>query len=373
MKKRFKRSIEDMVELRKKSMIDKIMYVTWKGKLTNKKDLKKFFKRKEIEVIQKREAKIGGDWNIWHQMRALDFGLREVKSDQRVLKTRADVYIQKHYLKKLLSGDLPESNSPSGTEVFEEKVWSPFFVINEPFHICDWCFYGKSEDIRKLVNYDARYDFLYKVEYSLPEVRRFVHPYIKEFRIIEEYLENYDHVNKYEVKNRKACDIRRMKSDTYSKLISLYHKIVLEDFYFGHDAVQLRNRNLLSERAGEVKYDYSFEKNICRIDESKRYRLICSDTEWLKSELLDRKKRSKDFTGGKIRSLIKKPFEFWKKNDVGVEEISYDEKCDKKYYDEESLKIDDNRYYMVYKYLLELLGITDELRKSLRKYLKLGF
>ena len=53
--------------------------------------------------------------------------------------------------------------------------------------MADECFYGRKENIETLVNYDARFDFIFKISYGRSHVRRFAHPYL-EIPAVLQYL-----------------------------------------------------------------------------------------------------------------------------------------------------------------------------------------
>ncbi len=291
MQERFRKSISEMEKLRKKGLINEIIFVTWRGRMEGRDSLKKYLSNKDVRLITSKESKFGGRNSIWHQMKALDIALRNIPSGYHVLKTRTDVYIEKDFLERLFSGGIEHLQNSADSGVFENRMWVPSFEIQTPFYFCDYCFWGLRKDIDKLVNYDARYDALYELSSAIAETRRFIHPYLKEFQFLEHYLLNYIGPNRDHIlfENRKKLMKRRLNSEVFSQYLSFYYKCALTDFYIDYSPVSFKDKRLFTEnhdmcRVSEANYFDSFIENFLQEPYKSRHTIMCTKTSWIKSQ-----------------------------------------------------------------------------------------
>ncbi|MEE2746653.1 MAG: hypothetical protein VX617_07205 [Pseudomonadota bacterium] len=170
--------------------------------------------------------------NLLSQMVALYIGLGRTNTNNYVLKTRTDVYLEPEALlyvfNKDLSIDLP-NNFANVRTPFDEKVCVWGVEATVPFYIHDLFFFGSHNDISKLVNMDIRYDVLYKMSKEKIHIRRFLHPFIHEYPIFEKFL-HIEHVlgNTEEFPNEYRIQVleKLLKDDMYILVLSLYYKVV---------------------------------------------------------------------------------------------------------------------------------------------------
>lgn len=354
---RFKRSVAEMAELKQDGLVDNIIFVTWKGRLDE--DIERFLEDYDVEIIEKKESPVGGEGNIWHQMRALDYGLRDIPTKSRVLKTRTDVYIEKKFLKRLFSGKVDYIGEPAGSGVFEERIWSPYFELGVPFYLCDYCFFGLKKDIEKLVNFDSRYDFLYDIEQSNPEVRRFIHPYLQKYPFLEEYLMYYKGHN---FKNRKEPRgdllISRLNSPIYGAFMSFYYKILLSDFYLNYDPVTFADGGWIRSESTPVtlaRDGTEFISNFQLGPGEGRHLLYSDQNSWLESQFTD---EPNDDVPQNIIKGIEKPFSEWKTTNITQKDIQTDIERDAEFFDLNNYP--DNRISKLFADLiLDPLGLTE--------------
>ena len=164
---RFKKSLNDLIQLQKEGVVGKIILSTW---YNWRQDMKQKPQRwrflldllTNIKVVESSEPDVHPNM-IWHQMKSLEVGLDNTKS-KYILKTRTDVYIDPDFIRGL------EENCGN-------KIWIPWYQRVHPFYMADECFYGPRDKIENLVNYCEDYDNKYKVEIAPSHVRRWAHSY----------------------------------------------------------------------------------------------------------------------------------------------------------------------------------------------------
>lgn len=323
---RFEQSVTEMRELEERGLIDHILFVTWQGRLDGKPQFENILNDAGIEVIEKRESPVGGTGSVWHQMRALDYGLRALPSECRVLKTRSDTHIEQPFLERLLSGDIEHIHTRAGSDVFEERIWAPFVNVRDPFYICDYCFYGHRVDMERLVHYDIRYDILFDLPRGgTPEERRFIHPYLLDYPFLESYME-YDRSGEYV--DRRALLESRLDSPVYSAFYAFYFKCILEDFYVEYDPVTFKNLDRLPGRI--VNHDHEFVANFLPGPEEESPGRYCYYTDWIESQFGDPPDES---VPQHIVDGIKRSFDEWKEYEIQREALLADIERDKQYFD----------------------------------------
>jgi hypothetical protein len=326
MPERFKRSITEMQELKRRGLIDYLLFVTWCGRLEGKSKFNEILNDAEVEVIEKEESPIGGVGSVWHQMRALDYGLRALPSDCRVLKTRSDTHIEQPFLEQLLSGDIEYIHTPAGSDVFRERIWTPFANIRDPFYIGDYCFYGHKNDMERLVHYDIRYHILFDLPRGgTPEERRFIHPYLLDYPFLESYMK-YDRSGEYV--DRRALLESRLNSPVYSAFYSFYFKCILEDFYVEYDPVTFNNVDRLSGKI--VDHDHEFKTNFFPGLEEESPGRYCYYMDWIESQFGDPPDES---VPQHVVEGIERSVDEWQEYEIHREALLADIKRDKQYFD----------------------------------------
>lgn len=269
----FKKSIRDLVKLRNKNLVKEIILSTWKGEPSKHPDVLHFLKKNKITIIESNEPEVNKkspyyktDY-IWHQMKALDIGLRSINGGRFVLKSRTDVYINPEFIKKLakekevllrITKDLPKGN------VFTHKVWVPWFELTKPFFMADECFFGAKEDLQKLYNYNRDYFVKYDMGPDVHHVMRYINPFLESYPLLYsvltkynsdrtlkniikrsfsklyEKLKAYSLLRRISEKNRFVTLSRRMKNSNYIDLLAAYYFILYSHFYI--DLVSFKNQ-----------------------------------------------------------------------------------------------------------------------------------
>ncbi|HLD97885.1 MAG TPA: hypothetical protein VI815_01010 [Candidatus Nanoarchaeia archaeon] len=189
----FKKSLQDLSELKKQGLVNNIYFSTWKGEPQKNPEIHQLMKDMNVIIMESEEPAVGGEGNIWKQMKALDVGLGNIKGNNFILKTRSDVYIHPDFLKKIItSKDLFEitEDLPNGN-IFKAKVWVPWFEITRPFYMADECFYGLKNDLKLLVNYEKKYFEEYTLGPGGPHIMRFINPFLEKYPILYNSLEKY--------------------------------------------------------------------------------------------------------------------------------------------------------------------------------------
>ena len=217
----FKKSILDLLAMRKEGLVNKILFSTWLGEVEKYPDIHKFLDKHDIRIIRSKEPSPRGTKNsptIWCQMKALEIGLKNIEKNRFALKTRTDVYINPLFLRKLfkekesllkITKDLPKGN------LFRYKVWIFYYEIKTPFHMGEECFFGDRDDLKNLVNYESSYDIDYKIGGGISHIRRYINPFLRDYPIFFEYLKKYnkDTLSKSIVEKEKIL----LKYDLYRK------------------------------------------------------------------------------------------------------------------------------------------------------------
>ena len=258
-----KKSISSIVPLRKSGIINRIIFSTWKGEISkNAPEMYDFLKKNNVVLIESEEPKDPGKGSIWCQMKSLEVVLDYIEPDRFLLRTRTDAYISPEFLRKINNN--PEvfkitDNLPGGN-LFQFKIWVPWYELTVPMYLADECFMGQCKDMRFLINYDNMYDTKYVMRNGPTHVRRFIHPFLEKFPILYESMEKYNKESKartwVRLFSRKVFDLERfnmirkidkigkfkvlknkVKNDSYIKCLAAYYLILNSHFYIDGKSV----------------------------------------------------------------------------------------------------------------------------------------
>jgi len=231
----FSRSLDSLTGIRE---VKEVILATWEEEAAdNAATLAGLAHRFDLNVLAVPEPP---QWsgNLLSQMLALYVGTNHAAC-RNILKTRTDVFIEPDALKHVFAKDraisLPE-NMTAGAPVFGEKVCVWGVESTSPFYMHDLFFFASKPDMLKLVNMDVRYDFLYNMTKEKVHIRRFIHPFIHEFPILEKFL-HVAHVlgatvefpNDY----RYAVLEKMLGEQLYVLILALYYRLVAA--YFTND------------------------------------------------------------------------------------------------------------------------------------------
>ena len=287
---RFKESIKDLVQMRKEGLVNQIIFSTWDYEVEKHKELMDFLKKNDVIIIGSVEPQDRGEGNIWCQMKSLDVGLDKVDTDRFVLKNRSDIYINPEFLRKLFieKEDLLKitHNLPKGN-IFKYKIWVHYYELKTPFHMGEECLFGHKHDIKLMVNYEKLYDEL-KVGNAISHIRRFIHPFLKDYPMLNSYLKSYSKdtlfktlaikfskkvfevrgfkiARKISAKNKLTSLQKKLKDDGFVDILALYYSILYTHFYidgnsFTNQIVNVADR---PESTPGVELDpFEFSKNL---------------------------------------------------------------------------------------------------------------
>lgn len=300
--------------------VDRILFVTWTERLEDE-SLVTFLEEHGVEIFRAKESPVSGHGNIWHQMRALDLGLQNIPDNYRVLKTRSDVYIDKDFVRKALTGQIEEMHSEAGSGLFDEKIWVPFFAVDKPFYICDFCFYAKKTDMKKLYNYDMRYEASYDLGVNLTEKRRFISPYFDHFPFLKTYYsvffdEGWGRNVLYNNRHRYLHE--RLQSKHFGALLAFYYNIMDKDYYVKYEPIQFR------DGAHYDKYEPlgdKFMANFKRGPKNSEFNLLCKSSEWLDNQVSNVYNTDVPLA---IRKHLSKDFSDWQEFTIHEGELKYE-------------------------------------------------
>lgn len=229
---KFRKSLQDFIAMRSEGIIKDIYFSTWFGEVEKSPEFNNFLKQNKVKIIKNKEPSPRGTFEsptIWCQMKALEEGLKKIDKNSFVLKTRTDVYINSKFLRKLFTQKETllkiEKSLPKGN-IFKHKVWIFYYELKTPFFMGEECFFGHKDDLKLLVNYENYIEEKYKVGGGISHIRRYIHPFIKDYKIFETFLEKYskDSALKSLVEREKIM----LKSDLYRKYFP--HKYGLRAF-----------------------------------------------------------------------------------------------------------------------------------------------
>ncbi len=228
------RSVRELAMLRRRGLVDRMAFSTWKGQIDSCCDLRRSLADGEVEFVESDEPQYQGT-SVFHQMKALELGLDHLDGCGLVLKTRADVYVRPEFLERLAADShYLEPDRGSDLAVFERKIWVPWFEITKPFYMGDECFFGLASDLRKLINYDVSYDVKYDMDAGRGHIRRFIHPFLPHFPILADYL-SFGAKTGHNTAERFAILRRNMETQVFWDCLATYYLIVKKCFRIESD------------------------------------------------------------------------------------------------------------------------------------------
>jgi len=327
----FRKSILDLVNLRKLGLVNQIIFSTWIGEMEKNLEMLKFLKKNNVRIIESEEPKVQGSGHIWCQMKALDIGLQRVGEDRFVLKSRTDVYINPLFLKKLFSEketllkikkDLPKGN------VFNYKIWIHYYEMRTPFHMGEECFFAHNHDAKLLVNYNTFYDEQH-VGHAISHIRRFANPFLEDYSCIKDYLKGHaknsllkDLAIRFSKKffeirdfkiSRKISEKNKFKNiknslekDIFVNCLAAYYSILYSHFYIDNRSFK---DQVIFREASESKvrfYPTSIEKNLIKEKANLKYsgQIYIYDEELLKN-IINKNLEDTSFSRKLIKAINK--------------------------------------------------------------------
>ncbi len=331
---KFKKSIADMVKLRKEGLINKIIFSTWDYEAEKNSEIISFLGKNNVIVIATKEPEDRGIGNIWCQMKSLDVGLSKIDEDRFVLKNRTDIYINPNFLRELFNKKESllkiNRNLPNGN-IFKYKVWVHYYELKTPFHMGEECFFGHHHDIKLLVNYDKSYDEKYKVGDAISHIRKFIHPFLNNYPILYDYLKTYSKdsflktlaikfshkifevrgfkiARKISAKNKFNNLEKKLKDDKFINILATYYSILHSHFHIDGSSFKNLVINVPSrpESAPGAKLDpIEFKKNLSALTHPTRLgQVYIHDMELLSN--ICNNKLNKDAISERLMKAIKR-------------------------------------------------------------------
>jgi hypothetical protein len=200
------RSFAPLRNLRRKGVIDRIVYVTW-DKADIDPCLTPLRNMPDVELVRVPEPQVSGrsyqkkhfyqTENLRAMLACIDDG------NALVLKTRPDVVVDEPFLaQKILAFDqtcgFPDYDRQLGVAMppspFQAKIWTPWAEANQPFFMEDGLYLGLRDDIAKLVSPESdRLVQQYGDEHSkwIVHVARFIVPFLPDYPLYGNYLRHF--------------------------------------------------------------------------------------------------------------------------------------------------------------------------------------
>ncbi len=176
--------LEKYLRWRDEGAAKRIGFSGWSSDLAPHAALFDELRQRDIDVVLSPEPQVKLSGYIFHQMKALNFGLSLFEPGDLVLKTRTDrvdTHFELRYaLDRYFEAPPPAPGSPFGDRVMVQYA-SPF----QPYFFGDQVFMGRRRDLMKLVTFDmwfeAEHAFLNpeQVMHSAPHLAR--RPLLKDF------------------------------------------------------------------------------------------------------------------------------------------------------------------------------------------------
>lgn len=180
----FSNELETYFEWRKAGLVDRICFSGWESDLGPHGELIAALRRSNVSVVLSPEPQLKLAGHIFHQMKALNFGLSLFDPEDIVLKTRTDgadmIFDPEFALERFLAAPGPAAGSP-----FQDRVLVQYASPFQPYFFGDQVFMGRRRDLQKLVTFDLWFDAQHafmnpeQVMHTAPHLRR--RPFIKHF------------------------------------------------------------------------------------------------------------------------------------------------------------------------------------------------
>lgn len=194
----FRQIFKQALELRESGEVDGIRFVTWKGELEQAPGLEMVLVNAGVSILivdpPSPAPKIHPLFHgyVYHQRKALHFGLQTLPSDCFVLKARTDFAAERfESMVKTLFGDPGftlgvDIQSP----IFRTRLFSYDVRPDYLFYWDDIVFSGMRDDLVQLNNFDVSCDFVQPGHISPPESRLYGPIFLKHYPILRWFSEN---------------------------------------------------------------------------------------------------------------------------------------------------------------------------------------
>jgi hypothetical protein len=180
--------VESLVCWRKEEILSGIVYVTWIGEIDRYDGLRDFLNAREVKVIEVREPEFDIPCTYLRQMKTLYYALGACPPGCSVLKLRTDKCELLPFIRNLLEGDIDMTpgQAPGWPEIFERRIWVQEGLLRHPFLLNDMLYFGKREDLFKLVDFTVHSEILGHRMHTEQIV--FSRPFLAKFPIFNHYF-----------------------------------------------------------------------------------------------------------------------------------------------------------------------------------------
>lgn len=218
-------------KLKDEGLVNKIIFSTWIGEISKYRII--FNKLLELDciIIESKEPNLIIPGHVFHQMKTLFLGLQSCTEKEHVYKMRPDIgNINLAKIKNILEGKYdPNIDIRNGWPlIFEEKVVIEGGFLLYPFYMGDVQFYGKKNDLLKLVNFDLSYEIFFN-DLSAEQFF-YAKPFLNTFPIFKEYFTANQRISPSDaIGNHKY--IEYIKDSNYIYLVLASYFIILKRYF----------------------------------------------------------------------------------------------------------------------------------------------
>ena len=278
---RFDKSVASWNSMRDRGLIDRIIAVTWQSEADRDHGFCEDLRAMGVELVVRPDTRVRGIGNIWPQMYAMEIGLDQVDPDARVFKTRTDLWIDPALLEAVTQtpGYLDLAVPDGSAQIFEQRVWVPWFEMMSPFYLSDECFVGRAADLRRLINYDESYSLRFPVACGITHYRRFIHPFRGHSEQFEVFLERFTDtgLGRPDV---HAYQRALLEDDAFLRCLAFGYAAIGSHFRFASPAgaIEFREWSSCTPSPGIEPLSDSFDVSRCGLTFGHRF---CKDDAWL--------------------------------------------------------------------------------------------
>lgn len=226
-----------LVRYRAQGLIEEIVVSTWIGQVSGQPEIARELDRHGIRWIESAEPKIPAGGHTLHQMKATLMGLEACPADACVLKLRTDKlsFDDEEFAEavRVMLGQRQDLSIPGGDgfpAVFQEKVTVFSAQLLRMFNLTDMFFFGRRDDLLKLVTFDLRYPEFFSCLW--PEQWWFSYPFLDVMRIFQTYFHIYRLVPTHVIEARQLL-AEALGNDFFLDVLVSYLLVLRKYFRIG--------------------------------------------------------------------------------------------------------------------------------------------
>lgn len=188
------------LKMREAGLVDGIRFVTWNGELEAAPGLERTMVDLDISILTVQppiaEPKVHPLFHgyVYHQRKALHFGLNSLPANAYVLKARTDLAEERFdsMVNVLFRNPTVDLEVGIPDSIVETRIFSFDARPDHLFYWDDIVFSGMRDDLLKLNNFDLTCDFLYPGHNFPAECRLFAPLFLEHYPILRWFFENID-------------------------------------------------------------------------------------------------------------------------------------------------------------------------------------